>query len=66
MAVYQDFVPGNLSDHVPKTQIIDELGIYEADGKLQLYVFKMAVGEILEGTFLIQISTKLTEGLLKP
>ncbi|XP_033639022.1 uncharacterized protein LOC117299582 [Asterias rubens] len=63
MAVYQDFVPGNLSDHVPKTQIIDELGIYEADGKLQLYVFKMAVGEILEGTFLIQISTKLTEGM---
>ncbi len=64
MAVYQDFIPSNHSTHVPRTRIFDELGIYATDGKLELYLYKMTVGEILEGTFLIQISTKLTEGLL--
>ena len=61
MAVYRDFLPSNDS-LVPQTRIFDGLGPYEADGKLWLYLYKMPVGEVIDGTFLIQISTKLSEG----
>ena len=61
MSVYEDFIPSVYS-HVPTTRIFHQLGEYEADGKLQLYLYKMSEEEIIEGTFLIQISTKLTEG----
>ncbi|XP_022109480.1 uncharacterized protein LOC110989417 [Acanthaster planci] len=61
MAVYQDFIPSNGS-HVPTTRIFEGLGQYEADGKLWLYLYKLPLEEFIEGTFLIQISTKLTEG----
>ena len=61
MDVYQDFIPTNDS-RVPNTKIISGLGIYEADSILQLYLYKLEMDDIIEGTFLIQISTKLTMG----
>ena len=61
MDVYQDFIPTNES-RVPKTKIISGQGIYEADSILQLYLYKLKMDDVIEGTFLIQISTKLTMG----
>ncbi|XP_070564843.1 uncharacterized protein [Ptychodera flava] len=62
MEVYADFLPNNQS-RAPETQVFHEVGPLKADEIFQLYLYKLELGEIIEGTFLAQVSTKLTTGI---
>ena len=61
MEVYQDFIAKNTS-RVPQTRTIRAQGENEADDILELYLYKLDMEEVIEGTFLVQVSTKLTKG----
>ncbi|XP_033113002.1 uncharacterized protein LOC117113693 [Anneissia japonica] len=62
MKIYKHFLPYENS-RIPLRDQLSEQGKLLNDEILKLYIYKLDLNEVIEGTFLVQISTKLMEGI---